>query len=414
VKKGLNENMNKKLSLGVCISLIAVACAVTFVLTMELSRDNFNERIAGVDEREAIYAKLQNIDSYVRNNFFAPIDEERLVNAIMSGYMAGLGDNKSRYIPDAEFYELQQYTRGRVVTAGIQVVRNENGYIRITDVYEGSSADLQGIEVDDIITSINNIQVLEIGAESAIRLLSGEEGVRLVITIQRDGEERRFTLMRQDIELITAKGAQYGDFGFIRISAFAENTGEQFERALNEALANNAKGLIIDLRGTSGSLIAPQRQILDRLLPRCTAAIAELRNGSFNNIIEITGDEFIALPVTVITDGGTAEGGELLAAVLKDFAGAQIVGTATKGDPIFTTTQSLGDGSAVLLSIMKVRSGGGTSFDGEGIRPDFLVELTTPAETNFNNLAETRDLQIRKAFEVTEARISQTTIQEDN
>jgi carboxyl-terminal processing protease len=407
--------MNKKISLGVCISLIAVACAITFVLTMDLSRNFYNQRIAGVDEREAIYAKLQNIDSYVRNNFFDVIDEERLVDAIMSGYTAGLGDNKSRYIPDAEFYELQQYTRGRIITAGIQVVRNENGYIRITNVYEGSSADIQGIEVDDIITSINNIQVLEIGAENAIRLLSGEEGVRLLVTIQRDGEERRFTLIRQDIELITARGAQHGDFGFIKISAFAENTGDQFEAALNEILANNAKGLILDLRGTSGSLIAPQRQILDRLLPSCTAAVAELRNGSFNNIIEITSDMHIPLPITVITDGNTSEGGELITAALKDFAGAQIVGTPTRGDPMFTTTQTLGDGSAVELSIMKVRSGGGTSFDGEGIRPDFLVEMTTPAEANLDSLEQTRDLKILKAFEVTEARISQTTtIQEEH
>jgi carboxyl-terminal processing protease len=400
--------MNRKFSLGVCISLIAVACAVTFVLTMRLSMDLYNQRIAGVDQREAIYAKLQNIDSYVRNTFYGTIDEERLVDGIMSGYIAGLGDNKSKYIPNAEFYELQQYTRGRIITAGIQVVRNENGYIRITNVYEGSSAAIQGIEVDDIITSINNIQVLEVGAESAIRMLAGEEGVSLVITIQRDGEERRFTLRRQDVELITAKGTTYGDFGFIRVSAFAENTGDQFEAALNQVLANNAKGLILDLRGTGGSLVAPQRQILDRLLPRCVAAIAEFGNGSISDIIEITDDSHISLPITVIIDGGTAEGGELLAAALKDFAGAQSVGTPTKGDPMFTVTQSLGDGSAVTLLYGKVRSGGGTSFDGEGIRPDFLVELTSSAETNLDNLTETRDLQIRKAFEVTEARIQGT------
>jgi carboxyl-terminal processing protease len=406
--------MNRKLSLGVCISLIAVACAVTFVLTMGLSRELFNQRIAGVEERTAIYAKLQDIDSYVRNRFFEVIDEERLLTGIMSGYMSGLGDNKSRYIPSAEFYELQQYTKGRIITAGVQVVRNENGYIRITSVYEGSSAQLQGIEVDDIITAVNGIQVLEIGAESAIRLLAGEEGTRLTVTLQRDGEERRFTLIRQEIDLITVRGAQYGDFGFIRISAFADNTGDQFEAALNEILANNAKGLIIDLRGTSGSLIAPQRQILDMLLPRSTAAVAEYGNGRINNIIEITSDTHIALPITIITDGGTAEGGELMAAALKDFAGAQTVGTATRGDAVFTEIHSLGDGSGVLLSNMKIRSGGGTRFDGEGIRPDFLVEPVTPPETNLNNLENTFDVQIRKAFEITEARIPQTTIQEED
>jgi carboxyl-terminal processing protease len=380
---------------------------------MSLSLDIYNQRIAGVGEREAIYAKLQDIDSYVRNNFFETIDEDRLAAGIMSGYMSGLGDNKSRYIPDLEFYELSQYMKGRIITTGVQVVRNEDGYIRITDVYDGSSAKIQGVEVGDIITHINNIQVLELGAENAIKLLSVDESARVNITIQRDGEEQRFSLIRQEIDLLTVRGIMHEDIGFIRISGFAENTGNQFDMIIDEMLANDIKGLIIDVRGLSGCMIAPQRQILDRLLPRSAAAVAEYRNGSINTIIEITSDSDISLPITLIADGSTAEGGELFAAALKDFAAAQIVGTPTKGDPVFTTIRLLGDGSAVLLSNMKVRSGGGTSFDGEGIRPDFFIELATPADTDLDNLEYTLDLQIRKAFEVTEARISQITIQEE-
>ncbi|MCL2018727.1 MAG: S41 family peptidase [Oscillospiraceae bacterium] len=396
--------MNRKFSLGVCISLIAVACAVTFVLTMNLSLDLYNQKIAGVEQREVIYAKMQDIDSYTRSNFLEAIDQERLTNGVMSGYMSGLGDPKSRYITDTEFYEMQQHMRGRIITAGARVVRNENGYIRVVEVYDGSSAKLLGVEVEDIITHINNTPVLEIGAESAIKLLSGDRGTRVILTIQRAGEERRFTLIRQDIEIITAKGIRHEDIGFIKISGFSENTGEQFESVLNEMVDNEVKGLIIDLRGTTGCLIAPQRQILDRLLPRCTAAVAEYRYGRIDNIIEITSETHFSIPITLITDGGTGEGGELLAAALKDFAGAQIVGMTTKGDSVFTTVKTLGDGSAVQLSVMRVRSGGGTSFDDDGIKPDFSVETMTQ-ETDLENLEQTLDLQIRKAFEITETRI---------
>jgi carboxyl-terminal processing protease len=405
--------MNKKISLGVCISLIAVACAVTFVLTMRISQDMYNQRIAGVGQREAIYDKLQSIDSYVRSNYFGTIAEDRLVTGIMSGYMTGLGDNKSRYISASEFYEFSQYMKGRIVTAGVQVVRNENGYIRITEVYDGSSARMLGIEAGDIITQVGGAPVLEIGAENAIRLLSGDEGVRISITIQRDGEEHRYTLTQQEIDLITVRGITHGEIGYIRVLSFADNTSDQFDTIINEMIAGDIKGLILDVRGLSGSLIPPQRQILDRLLPRGAAAVAEYRNGSINNIIEIANEAHINLPITVITDGGTAEGGELIAAALRDYAGAQLVGTATKGDPMFTAVQTLGDGSALLLSVKKVRSGGGTSFDGEGIRPDFLIELITPPETDLDNLENTLDLQIRKAIEVTETRISLNTIQEE-
>ncbi|MCL2694423.1 MAG: S41 family peptidase [Oscillospiraceae bacterium] len=399
--------MNRKFSLGVCISLVAIACAVTFVLTMNLSLNMYNRQIAGVGEREVINAKLQNIDSYVRTNVLKAIDEDRLAAGIMSGYMAGLGDNKARYITASENYEFQQRTRGRIITAGVQVARDESGYIIITDVYDGSSAKLLGIEAGDLITQIDGVSVLEVGAESAIRLLSGEEGARVVLMTRRDGEDRRFTLMRQEVELVSVRGTVYEDYGFIRITGFSENTGDQFEAMLNELTASGIGGLIIDLRGASGCVTAPMRQILERLLPRGASAVGEYRNGDINNIIEITGDSFTNLPLTVITDGSTAEGGELLAAMLKDYAGAQLVGAPTKGDSVFTLTQMLRDGSAVTFSNMRVRSGGGTSFDGEGIKPDFPVEAVTSPETNLENLENTLDSQIRKALEITETRIHQ-------
>ena len=401
--------MNRKFSLGVCVSLIAIACAVTFVLTMSLSLNLYNEKIAGVEQRELIYTKLQDIDSVVRNHFLGAIEEEYLINSIMNGYMAGLGDSKAAYITASEFIELQQRIKGRIITAGIQAVRDESGYIRVTGVYEGSSAEVLGIQAGDIITQIGDTMVLEIGAENAIRLLAGDEGTRVPIMIRRDGETRRHTLFRQEIELITAQGVNYLDFGFIRISGFAENTGDQFESALNSLIENGAKALIIDLRGTEGNLVAPVRaplrQILDKLIPRSNAAVGEYRNGNISSIIEIIDDSHVGLPITVITDINTAEGGELLTAVLRDFGGAQLVGVPTRGDPVFTNMQTLRDGSAVILSIMKVRSGGTTTFNGEGIRPDFLVELNAPPDFDLYNLEETADLQIRKAFEVSETRI---------
>jgi carboxyl-terminal processing protease len=396
--------MNRKFSLGVCISLIAIACAVTFVLTMNLSLNIYNQRIAGVEEREAIYAKMQDIDSYVRNNFLGIIDEDRLVTAIMNGYMSGLGDSKAGYITDTEYLEFSQNRRGRVVTAGVRAVRDESGYLRVDEVLEGSSAEHHGIEAGDLITHIDNVQVLELGADDAIRRLQGEDGMRISLTIRRDGEDRRVVLMRQEIELITVRGVNFEEFGFIRISGLADNTGSQFDSVLDEILTSDASGLIIDIRGLSGNLIAPLQQIIDRLIPADIVATAEYRNGNINTIIEIVNDIYADLPITLITDINTAEAGELLAAVLKDFADAQIVGTATRGDPIITTTQSLRDGSAVILSIMKVRSSGPTYFATEGIRPDFLVELVTPMETDLYNLEETLDAQIRKAFEVTETR----------
>ena len=59
--------MNRKISIGIAISIAAIACAVTFVITMTVSLNNYNEKVADVQQRGEMYTKLQEIDAYVRN-----------------------------------------------------------------------------------------------------------------------------------------------------------------------------------------------------------------------------------------------------------------------------------------------------------------------------------------------------------
>ena len=80
--------MGKKFSVGITISLIAIACAITFVLTVTVTTNMFNEKIAGLNQREEIYSKLQEIDSYVRSNSLYSIDEEALTGSIVKGYVS--------------------------------------------------------------------------------------------------------------------------------------------------------------------------------------------------------------------------------------------------------------------------------------------------------------------------------------
>lgn len=396
--------MNKKFSLGVCISLIAIACAITFVVTMTVSLNIYNSKIAGVEEREEIYTKLQEVDSYVRSNYLNDIDKDALLSGILNGYILGTGDSQAKYLTNSEYYQLQQIEKGKIVTAGMEVVREESGYIRVTDVYDASPAAVRGIKAGDIITNINNAGVLEIGADNAIRQLSGDEGTRLTVTIQRDGEETQYSLVRQLLEIISVKSAVHNGYGFIRITGFSELTGTQFTEALDKIRENEneIKGLIIDVRGTSGYLIQPLRDILNYLIPDSVLATAEYKSGSVNNIIVTSPREEFNVPVVVLADGSTSGCGELLTAILKDFKNAKIVGNVTAGNAVLTQTQSFRDGSAVVISGMKVSSAGSTSFNGAGIKPDFNIEMNVPVENDINNLADTGDLQIKKAFEIME------------
>ena len=89
--------MNKKVSLGVMISLIAVACAITFVLTMTVSLNMYNSMVAGIQERETINAKIKEIDTFVRSSSIYKPNENNLITGIANGYISGTSDKYAKY-----------------------------------------------------------------------------------------------------------------------------------------------------------------------------------------------------------------------------------------------------------------------------------------------------------------------------
>ena len=108
-EQGKGESrMNKKVSLGVMISLIAVACAITFVLTMTVSLNMYNSMVAGIQERETINAKIKEIDTFVRSSSIYKPNENTLITGIANGYISGTSDKYAKYYTADEYYKLQQ------------------------------------------------------------------------------------------------------------------------------------------------------------------------------------------------------------------------------------------------------------------------------------------------------------------
>ena len=84
--------MNKKVSMGLLISICALVCAVTFTLTMFVSVGLFDSKMNSTKAREAMYTRIAEVDSYVRENYVGEIDDEQLMNFLLKGYVNGIGD----------------------------------------------------------------------------------------------------------------------------------------------------------------------------------------------------------------------------------------------------------------------------------------------------------------------------------
>ncbi len=393
--------MNKKISLGIAISLVAIGCAITFVLTWTVSLNIYNAKISSSEKYEGVYRKLQEMDATVRSNYAyaGSLSDEALETSVINGYVAGIGDKYAAYMPAQTYYELQQTSSGVVNGAGIEAEEDGSGYLKVTYVYKNSSAASNGVLIGDMITEIDGRSLLAMESGDALKRIAGEIGTKLTLALVRDGEELTVNLIRQqiDIESVTDEMLN-GNIGYIRISSFNAKTSEQFSNSLNSMVADGAKALIIDVRQNSGGVISALKPMLNRILPAALVATAEYSGGVKKTLIETDGEEYMDIPIAVLVDGGTASAAEVFAVALRDEYGAPLIGAQTYGKAVMQSTYEFSDGSALSLTTATILPSKSPSYDGEGLKPDYLIEL--PAGASIEYLPRETDSQLQKAVEI--------------
>lgn len=324
--------MNKRISLGLAISLVAIGCAITFILTWTVSLNNYNSKIASTEKYEGVYQKLKELDASARTNYLGTIDSDALEVAILNGYVNGIGDEYAAYLSADRYYDYQQTNNGVINGAGFEAAEDGSGYLQVSKVYKNSSADMQGVKVGDMIIEINSKNILSMTGDAAQKQITGDVGTKLSLKLVSNGEERVVTLIRQqiDIESVTYKMLPE-NIGYIKIMYFNAKTPEQFSNALNSLSASGAKSLVLDVRHNDGGLMSAARPMLNRLIPAAAVATAEYANGVRKTLIETDSEESVSLPITVLVDGKTASTAEVFAVALRDEHGAQLIGTQTAG-----------------------------------------------------------------------------------
>lgn len=388
--------MNKKISLGLALSISAIVCAVTFIVTSFFSLQSFNQKVADVREKSKKYQQLEDIDNYVRENYLHDIDEEKLSSGMLKGYINGLGDKYSEYLTPSEYQEMLAEDSGKVIGLGITVSEDSSGYIKVSSIMSDSPVAKSIIEAGDIIVAVNGKDVLKEGADNAINAINNGSDVE--ITIRRDGKNIPLEFTRQTFEITSVTSSMLDNYiGYIKISSFKENTPDQFSTGLEHLTMNGAKAVIFDLRDNGGGLAESLEKCLDPLLPEGVIALEKYRDGHTETLIYSDESE-LDIPFTVIVNGNTASAAELFSACLRDFKSSPIVGEQTYGKGVIQSYKPFDDGSAVYLTIAEYQTSLSECFDGIGITPDYIA---------LKSENESDDYQLDKAIEITMQNIHQ-------
>lgn len=309
-------------------------------------------------------------------------------NQALSALVTGLGDRWS-YYRDAEGYQaLQERRANNYVGIGVTVTREREEGLLVQSVSPDSPAEQAGIVPGDVITAVDGVSVAGDAREQGTDLIAGEEGTTVELTLlSADGTERTVTCTRATLRSPSASGKMLeGDIGYVRLSNFYTGAADSFKAEVEKLVAQQAKGLIIDLRDDPGGYIAELTDILDYLLPEGEVFRQHAR-WWFETVVK-SDEACVDLPFVTIVNADTYSAAELLSAELREFSGSPVVGEKTCGKGYSQLTFPLPNGGAMGLSTATYCTGSGKSLIGEGITPD--VELS---------LSDTEDNQLQAAQE---------------
>jgi carboxyl-terminal processing protease len=366
--------MNKKITLGIALSLVAIACAVTFILTSFFTLQSFNKKIVDVNEKSKKYNALNDLEIQVRDNYYGSIDQEGADKGILKGYIAGIGDPYSKYLTADEYAAQLDLEKGEQIGLGLTLANDASGYIKIADILPDSPAENEGLAPGDVIVAIDNKDVLTIGFDESVASMEGTEGSSLKLTIRRDGVDTDYTFIRRSIEIQSVTGEMLNGFvGYIQIKGFRKNTPDQFLDVLGRLNANGAKAFVFDLRDNSDGLMDALEECLDPLLPEGVIATASYKDGHTDTLV-YSDENMIDTPVVVLVNKQTSCAAELFAASLRDFRNAKIIGVKTAGKGVIQDTIRFDDGGALIITVAECSTTQSVTFNETGIVPDTIIE----------------------------------------
>ncbi|HHW46482.1 MAG TPA: S41 family peptidase [Clostridiales bacterium] len=389
--------MNRKVSLGVAISMAVISSAVTICITMLVAMQLFNNSIGNLAERQAMYDKLNQIDRLVRENFAGKIDEEYLKDNIAKGYIYGLNDKFSSYYTAEESAERKEELSGNSQGMGIISTEHpDNKTIYIVAVHSGSPADKAGLKAGDQIIKVGDALVSDIGYSKAYSALKGKKGQKKTITVLSSGEERTIEITYDEFKIQSVFYHMIDNIGYIKITEFNAETTDQFKNAVKTLKEQGADALIFDVRKNGGGTVDSAAKILDFLLPEGNIMSVRYANGK-DEVLHKSDPAQIELPMAVLVDKQTASAAELFAAAIRDYDKGILVGSQTYGKGVMQRTYYLSDGSSIKITVAEYTPPSGVSFNGIGLDPDVKIDLNAEQEKYYYIISEDKDPVVQGA-----------------
>lgn len=326
-----------------------------------------------------------------------PMDDVALMRGAIRGMVEALGDPHSSYMDPDEYLQANLPLDGEYEGIGAWV-DSEGELLTIIAAMPGSPAERAGLQPGDQVIAVDGEDVTGLDGSLVIRKVLGPAGTSVELTIRRQGEvdplvvdivRERITLPSVESEMLES------GIGYVRLYTFADQTGDDLERALQSVLQEDPVGLILDLRGNGGGFLTTAVDVASQFVAEGKLLTERFGDGSEQNYPAKRGGLATEIPLVVLIDGGTASASEIVAGAIQDYGRGVLVGETSFGKGSVQNWVPLEDEQgAVRVTIARWYTPNDRQIQGIGLEPDYPV---APAEAS---AAAESDPQLDKAVEL--------------
>lgn len=329
------------------------------------------------------------------SNYDGEIDKQKIIEGASKGLVEAAGDKYTEYMTSKEAEEFNKSLSGDVGTGvGIELAK-DGDIVKVVRVLPKNPAARAGILAGDVISKVNDEDVLKKSTSEVSKKIRGDSGTTVKITVIRGEEKKDFSVTRAKIENPSVDLSKNNGIATLSIYRFDSETGALAKKYAEEIKNEGISKVILDLRGNGGGYVQAAKTVASLWLEKNALIVSEKTGSKTVEEIRATGENPLkGIKTVILLDNSSASASEIVAGALKEHKAAQIVGEKSYGKGSVQTTIDMPDGALLKVTIAKWFTPSGKNISNNGISPD--VEIKNPEGQSYL----LNDIQKNKAIEI--------------
>ena len=325
--------------------------SMVFFMAASTLKDDYFEMSKQLEIMQSAFREL--------NLFY--VDELAPGELMETGIKAMLAklDPYTRYFPESKMEDVRFMQTGEYGGIGASIESRDNRTV-VVDLLEGEPADEAGIQLGDVLKSVNGKPIDDLTQEQIGDLIQGATGTTLQVTLTRPGtnEQLTFDLERRKVKVpdVPYQGMLSETTGYLALNSFTKTASSEVRKALFHLTDSlGAQQVIIDLRGNGGGLLREAIAMVNLFVGKGQEVVSTKgKTPDWNKSYKTRAAAIRPnLPIAILVDGKSASASEIVAGTMQDLDRGIVVGSESFGKGLVQQTKKLAYGTRMKVTVAK-------------------------------------------------------------